>query len=215
MSTQLEDYALIGDGETAALVSRAGSIDWLCWPRFDSDACFAALLGRAENGRWLIGPAEPPAGRILGVKRRYQPDTLIMETDLAMPGGAVRLIDFMPMPWAGCSALVRVVVGVSGMIGCEWIFGYASITAVFRPGLMRLSMALSRGSGQMSSLSTHLSQSRCMPTLSKRSSWSQRGNACHSAPLRQPERPGTGIARCGGGTGGHASVLARLDRLLR
>jgi len=113
--TQLEDYALIGDGETAALVSREGSIDWLCWPRFDSDACFAALLGRAENGRWLIGPAWPPADGIIGLKRRYQPDTLVMETDFTMPGGAVRLIDFMPMR-QGCSALVRVVVGLSGTV---------------------------------------------------------------------------------------------------
>ena len=115
MSTQLEDYALIGDGETAALVSREGSIDWLCWPRFDSDACFAALLGRAENGRWLIGPAAPPADGTIGLNRRYQPDSLVMETDLTMPGGAVRLIDFMPKR-QGCSALVRIVVGLSGTV---------------------------------------------------------------------------------------------------
>ena len=59
MSSPIEDYTLLGDGETAALLSRDGSIDWLCWPRFDSDACLAALLGTPENGRWLIGPTEP------------------------------------------------------------------------------------------------------------------------------------------------------------
>jgi GH15 family glucan-1,4-alpha-glucosidase len=69
MTLRIEDYALIGDCKAAALVSRDGSIDWLCWPRFDSAACFAALLGTAENGRWLIAPKEPP----LAVSRRYRP----------------------------------------------------------------------------------------------------------------------------------------------
>ena len=109
MSVPIEDYALIGDGETAALVSREGSIDWLCWPRFDSDACFAALLGDAGNGRWLIGPRD----RARPLARRYQPDTLVMETDLEGDGGSVRLIDFMPIRET-VAALVRVVVGLSG-----------------------------------------------------------------------------------------------------
>src|SRR5918992_683519 len=92
MSTPLEDYALIGDCETAALVSRAGSIDWLCWPRFDSPACFAALLGRPEHGHWRISPTQKFAAR-----RRYRPDTLILETDFENDEGAVTLIDFMPV----------------------------------------------------------------------------------------------------------------------
>ena len=114
MSTPLEDYALIGDGETAALVSRDGSIDWLCWPRFDSAACFAALLGTPEHGRWLIGLAEQdgdiPTQR---ATRGYKSDTLIMETNLAADGGSVRLIDFMPIR-EDVAALVRIVEGVEG-----------------------------------------------------------------------------------------------------
>ena len=77
MALRIEDYALIGDCETAALVGRDGSIDWLCWPRFDSGACFAALLGQAEHGRWLVAPAEPPRN----VRRRYRPGTLVLETE--------------------------------------------------------------------------------------------------------------------------------------
>ncbi len=111
MSNPIEDYALIGDGETAALVSRAGSIDWLCWPRFDDEACFAALLGTAENGRWLIAPA----GVVSASRRRYRDDTLVVETEFETADGAVRLIDFMPMR-DGPSSLVRIVEGVRGEV---------------------------------------------------------------------------------------------------
>ena len=76
MVGRIEDYALIGDCESAALVGRDGSIDWLCWPRFDSDACFAALLGGKEHGRFRIAPLD----EIIKVTRRYRPDTLILET---------------------------------------------------------------------------------------------------------------------------------------
>ena len=94
---RLEDYALIGDCETAALVARDGSIDWLCWPRFDGGACFAALLGTPEHGRWQIAPVDPKAR----VTRRYRDDTLILETDFETGDGAVTLIDFMPPRGAG------------------------------------------------------------------------------------------------------------------
>src|SRR5262245_33961158 len=93
MSERIEDYALIGDCETAALVSRSGSIDWLCWPRFDSDACFAALLGTREHGRWLIGTQDEKARST----RRYRTNTLILETRFATASGSVLLIDFMPV----------------------------------------------------------------------------------------------------------------------
>src|SRR5262250_7306 len=92
MALRIEDYALIGDCKTAALVGRDGSIDWLCWPRFDSAACFAALLGTAENGRWLIAPKHPS----LGVQRHYRSGTLILETDFQTESGSATVIDFMP-----------------------------------------------------------------------------------------------------------------------
>ncbi len=111
MSARLEDYAVIGDCETAALVSRDGSIDWLCWPRFDSEACFAALLGDPRHGRWLIAPCEPTTR----ISRRYRPDTLILETEFATRNGAIALVDFMP-PRAKSSNIVRMVRGIRGRV---------------------------------------------------------------------------------------------------
>ena len=111
MSTPLEDYALIGDCETAALVSRGGSIDWLCWPRFDSAACFAALLGSPQNGRWLIEAASPGARHT----RNYRGDTLILETRIETDTGVVTLVDFMP-PRGFNSDLVRIVRGERGHV---------------------------------------------------------------------------------------------------
>jgi GH15 family glucan-1,4-alpha-glucosidase len=107
----IEDYGLIGDCETAALVGRDGSIDWLCWPAFDSDACFAALLGTHKHGRWLIAPA----GEIKRSSRRYWDDTLILETRFETADGAVDLIDFMP-PRGNASDVVRLVRGVRGRV---------------------------------------------------------------------------------------------------
>src|SRR6188508_2411211 len=92
MPLPIEQYALIGDCQTAALVGSDGSIDWLCVPSFDSGACFAALLGSPQNGRWLLSPAAPP----LSVKRRYRGDTLILETDYETSTGTVTVIDCMP-----------------------------------------------------------------------------------------------------------------------
>src|SRR4051812_46166550 len=100
MPLPIEDYALIGDGETAALVGIDGSIDWLCVPRFDSAACFAALLGGPEHGRWLIAPVagdvSPDAPGLRGARRRYRDDTLILETEFETAEGAVRIVDFLP-----------------------------------------------------------------------------------------------------------------------
>src|SRR5687767_13666298 len=111
MASRIEDYALIGDCESAALVSRDGSIDWLCWPRFDSDACFAALLGNEEHGRWLIGPVDPRAAR--ATSRRYRGESLILETRFESDSGAATLIDVMP-PRDSESNLLRIVVGERG-----------------------------------------------------------------------------------------------------
>jgi GH15 family glucan-1,4-alpha-glucosidase len=111
MSAAIEDYGMVGDCGSVALVSREGSIDWLCWPRFDSDACFAALLGTPENGRWLLAPATP----VKKTSRRYRPHTLILETRFETADGAVTVIDFMP-PRSGHSDLVRIVRGESGHV---------------------------------------------------------------------------------------------------
>ena len=111
MPLHIEDYALIGDCETAALVGRDGSIDWLCWPRFDSDACFAALLGTPEHGRWLIAAKDETAR----VTRRYQPNTLILETRFECAEGAATLVDFMPGHQTG-SSIVRLIIGERGSI---------------------------------------------------------------------------------------------------
>jgi GH15 family glucan-1,4-alpha-glucosidase len=88
----LEDYGLIGDLESAALVGRDGTVDWLCLPRFDSASCFSALLGDERHGRWLVGPV----GDVRASSRRYRPGTLVLETDFEGTEGAVRVIDFMP-----------------------------------------------------------------------------------------------------------------------
>ena len=125
MASRIEDYALIGDCETAALVGRDGSVDWLCWPRFDSDACFAALLGEPKHGRWRIAPNGPAR-----VTRQYRNDTLILETRFDTAEGAVTLVDFMP-PRNDESDLVRLLIGERGRVpmSLELIlrFGYGAI----------------------------------------------------------------------------------------
>src|ERR1700732_4593251 len=105
MPSAIQDYALIGDCETAALVGRDGSIDWLCLPRFDSDSCFAALLGSPDNGRWLIAPEAPSQ-----FSRTYRGNTLILETTFKTDEGTVVLVDFMP-PKGRASDVMRIVVG--------------------------------------------------------------------------------------------------------
>jgi GH15 family glucan-1,4-alpha-glucosidase len=110
MALRIEDYALIGDCRTAALVGRDGSIDWLCWPRFDSAACFAALLGTAENGRWLIAPEQSA----VAVTRHYWPGTLVLETEFETATGSAAIVDFM-YPEDGCH-VARLVMGRSGQV---------------------------------------------------------------------------------------------------
>src|SRR4051794_13640583 len=126
MAQLIEDYALIGNNATAALVGRNGSIDWLCLPRFDSPACFASLLGEVSNGRWLIGPKHAK----LSVSRRYRPGTLVLETEFVTEEGAVLLIDCMDRR-GDLQDLVRIVRGVRGRV--EMVmdlvlrYGYGSI----------------------------------------------------------------------------------------
>jgi GH15 family glucan-1,4-alpha-glucosidase len=131
MSLPIEDYGLIGDTHTAALVGRDGSIDWLCLPRFDSGACFAALLGDGSNGRWMIAPAGP----VRATSRRYRPDTLVLETDFDTPEGVVRIVDCM-LPRDDVPTVIRVVEGVSGRVemALELIirFDYGSVVPWMR-----------------------------------------------------------------------------------
>ena len=133
MALPIEDYALIGDCESAALVGRDGSIDWLCWPRFDSDACFAALLGDRDNGRFLIAPTDKSAV----VTRFYRKNTLILETRFETATGAVTVIDFMPLRGRHCH-IVRMVRGERGEVEmCADLvlrFGYGAIV----PWVVRL-----------------------------------------------------------------------------
>ena len=111
MSLRIEDYALLGDTQTAALVGRDGSIDWMCMPRFDSGACFAALVGEPQSGRWLLAPENAPAR----TERRYRKGTLVLETTYTVPGGRVRVTDCMP-PRDGVPDVVRIVEGLEGAV---------------------------------------------------------------------------------------------------
>src|ERR1700679_1040511 len=126
MSLPIENYALIGDCHTAALVGNDGSMDWLCLPRFDSGACFAALLGGPEHGRWLLAPA----AQATRVRRSYRGDTLILEAEFDTEEGSVRVIAFMPLSderWD----IVRIVEGMSGRVSMRMElrvrFDYGSI----------------------------------------------------------------------------------------
>lgn len=128
MPKHIEDYGLIGDCESAALVGRDGSIDWLCWPRFDSDACFASLLGGPEHGRWLLAPSDKAARST----RRYRDDTLILETRFETESGSVLIIDFMPPRSGPDSDLMRLVIGERGTVAMHFElvvrFGYGAAT---------------------------------------------------------------------------------------
>src|SRR5205807_3782290 len=112
--TKIEDYAFLSDTQTGALVSRDGCVDWLCLPRFDSDACFASLLGTRDNGHWRFWPKE----KVEKTRRRYRGNALILETELETKNGAVRLIDFMP-PRGENPDLVRIVEGIRGEVTME------------------------------------------------------------------------------------------------
>ena len=134
MALPIEDYALVGDRHTAALVGRDGSVDWLCLPRFDSAACFAALLGEPDHGRWLLGPAEP---EMVEVTRTYDGASMHLVTTFTGPEGTVTLHDSMPRG-DGRADLVRTVTGVEGTLRMrhEWVvrFSYGSV----RPWVRRV-----------------------------------------------------------------------------
>jgi len=124
MASKIEDYGLIGNTRTSALVSRSGSIDWLCAPRFDSDACFAAIVGYDEHGAWALRPTV----RIRESKQRYRDDSMVLETELICDGGAVKITDFMPV--GDRCEVVRIVEGVEGEVPIEMLltvrFGFGA-----------------------------------------------------------------------------------------
>jgi GH15 family glucan-1,4-alpha-glucosidase len=146
VALRIEDYAVIGDTHTAAIVGRDGSIDWLCLPRFDSSACFAALVGNERNGFWRIAPRESPdpgtGPPLLSTKRRYRGDTLVLETEFTVASGTVRVIDCMPIH-VGHAEVVRLVEGVSGRVEMRMDlsirFGYGEVVPWVRKidGLLR------------------------------------------------------------------------------
>ena len=133
----IEDYGLIGDMQSAALVGRNGSIDWLCLPRFDSASCFSAVLGDERHGRWLLAPA----GEIRSASRRYRPGTLVLETDFEVADGAVRVIDFMPRRGGGPPRVMRIVEGLRGSVPMRMELAlrpdYGSITPWVDPAVGR------------------------------------------------------------------------------
>lgn len=112
MPASIADYALAGDGKTCAPIARTGSVDFLCWPRFDSGVCFAALLGDDSHGHWRLAPE----GFVTGTTGRYRGDTLALETEFTTEHGAVRVIDFMPRDDLPGSALIRIVEGIRGTV---------------------------------------------------------------------------------------------------
>ena len=151
MSQRIEDYALIGDCETAALVGRNGSIDWLCWPAFDSDACFAAILGTPRNGHWRIAPTDS----VTTISRRYLGNTLILETRFETGSGTVALIDFMP-PRGKASDIVRLVRGLTGTVKLRMELVIRFGFGVDIPWVRRIDHSLLAVAGQdMTVLRTH------------------------------------------------------------
>ena len=129
----IEDYALIGDMQTAALIGRDGGVEWLCLPRFDSASCFSALLGDERHGRWGLSPS----GEVRSTSRRYRPETLILETDFETADGAVRVIDFMPRRGDGSPRLMRIVEGLAGRVPMRMELalrpGYGSVVPWVEP----------------------------------------------------------------------------------
>jgi GH15 family glucan-1,4-alpha-glucosidase len=144
MSAPIEDYALIGDCHSGALVSRDGSIDWLCLPRFDSGACFAGLLGTCDHGRWQIRPVGE-----YQVMRRYRVDTLILETEFTTADGMVTVIDFMP-PRATHPHVARIVVGKSGRVPMNFEFVIRPDYGSLIPWVQRWWNPRNRGAGWLS-----------------------------------------------------------------
>ena len=142
MALRVEDYALIGDTHTIALVGTNGSIDWLCLPRFDAPACFASLLGTGEHGFWDVAPR----AEVLRTTRRYRGPTLVLETEFEAAAGAARVVDCMP-PWRSHSRIVRVVEGLRGEVPMRMRFKPRFDYGRSRPWVSQDGAALRVGAG--------------------------------------------------------------------
>jgi len=143
MARRIEDYALIGDCESAALVSLDGSIDWLCWPRFDSGAIFAALLGDGNNGRSILTAADRGAK----ITRRYRGPTLILETSIETPAGSATVTDFMPRRGGGMGDIIRIVEGRRGKVNMETELVFRFDYGLIVPWITRVSEGLKAVAG--------------------------------------------------------------------
>ena len=203
MSERIEDYAFIGDLQTAALVSRGGSIDWFCVPRFDSCACFAALLGNPDHGRWLLAPVSETAA----IRRRYVGDSLVLETEHETPDGIVTVTDFMPFR-TKAPDIVRIVEGKKGRVRMrsELVirFDYGSIT----PWVRRRTTAFARSPGRTLSV---LRTPRAAPRrgLQDGRRIRRRAGSAHSACFDLAR-----VVRTAAETGRRRNRLARNPRLL-
>src|SRR5262249_34151859 len=207
MSTPIEDYALIGDCRSAALVARNGSIDWLCWPRFDSEACFAALLGSRDHGRWLVAPRDKAR-----ITRQYRPNTLILETCFETADGAAVLVDFMPFHGER-SEIVRLVHGTRGRVRMhtELIlrFGYGAVV----PWVTRLESGAARDRWAGHGVAAHARASQGQEfDHGRRVHRRARGNRSAGLELcaLPPARPAR--ARSNRFAGGNRKILEQLDR---
>ncbi|HVD71311.1 MAG TPA: trehalase-like domain-containing protein, partial [Actinomycetota bacterium] len=142
MALAIEDYGIIGDLRTAALVGNDGSIDWLCVPRFDSAACFAALLGNEQNGTWRIAPA----GKVIGTSRRYRPHSLVLETDFETAEGVARVTDCMPLT-STHPRVARVVEGIRGTVAMELFMSPRFDYGDTKPWVHKIGEAVEAGAG--------------------------------------------------------------------
>ena len=215
---KIEDYGLIGDLRTTALVGRDGSIDWLCLPVTDSAACFAALLGSEPNGRWLLAPS----GHARRVSRRYRENTLVLETDFHTDSGAVRVIDFMPLRDRETPQLIRIVEGLAGNVPMQMRllprFDYGSLAPWLEPcpdGIIALA-------GPERTASFDVDRGRLRGRRSAGGVRHQRGRArallarlvsvvCRRADGRATRTPRSPAPRHGGASGRRAAAMAVPD----
>ena len=206
MASPIEDYAMLGDGRSAALVSRDGSIDWLCLPRFDSDACFAALLGDEDNGQWQIAPCEPATAR-----RAYQADTLVLDTEFSCASGAVRLTDCMD-PESAQPTLIRMVRGLRGTVRMRCDFGAAF--RLWADAAAFLSRQWRAGRGGGSAFARAALSGRAAGDRARHCRGRVRCGAGRQRRVRAGARPGALAAartgRCGPGIATHRGILARM-----